>query len=342
MGLLGAIGPASTTHPLLRTGVIFALLIALARIAFIGWAAWADHALYLPGAGTGLLEHPGAVSVLFGDSLLIVICIQARRMSGRLGRKLPSAKPLVVRRYYRSVVFRTAYSWKGDLTKMFFFLSIVGAIFVANQTAAAIDPISYYGHDTFTSWAHQRTFWAVRVSLVLSWCIIVPYFASLLFVHCISISRLVRKVRQRRWTVFVEQHPDRCGGYAFFGWVDVIYASGILVVLAEAALLIMTHGKVTVGSAFALAAIAVGGAMISIFSIWEVRAILRSKERLLKGRGFSQANRSGHMTLDYAALIYGTSFSPYTHTAARLAISLRTLMVIPAMYRIGQLIYATT
>lgn len=338
MGLFRSTGPASATRPHLQTAALLGLLLALARIVVIGGAAWADGALWLTGDATGLLEHPGALAVLVGDSLLIAVCVQARHMTSRLGRKIPSAKPLLTKRYFRSVLHRRGFGPRGDFILMYLLLCPLGLVFVVNQTLAALNPVAYYGHDTFTSFAHERTFWAVRVSLIISWGLIAPYFASLLFAHCLIVARLVKKLRRRGLAVFIEGHPDRCGGYAFFGWTDVVYASGIAIILGEAALLIMTHGRVTLGSAFALLGIAVGAGIVSTLSIREILKTVRRKERLLKTKGFWTVRRGGHMSVDYATLIYATNFSPYTEAAARLAIGLRAVLVAPAMYRFIQLL----
>src|SRR3954469_5564648 len=161
MGLIRSSGPGAAFGLRMRHAIIISTSLIIARVIVVGGAAWVDHSLHLPGESTGLLEHAGAMAVLFGDSLLILICFQARRMTALLGRRLPCAKPLLIRRYFRSVIYRRAYRSWGDFTKVLIPCVIFGLMCIENQSLAAVNAVKYYGHDTFDSISHWHTFWAV-------------------------------------------------------------------------------------------------------------------------------------------------------------------------------------
>ena len=163
-------------------------------------------------------------SIVVGDVALFIICTAAARMTCRMGRKLPSLRPDLTRRYFRRCIGRPIFGPKGIFYRIFFFLVIVGVIATINQTVQMFNSEHYYGHPTFGDWGHDYSFVAVRLNLIASWCIIIPLFFAYLLCHAIAIRRLFRAVGRRRLDYFDKRHPDRCGGYSFFGWIDTLYA----------------------------------------------------------------------------------------------------------------------
>jgi len=318
-----------------RIAATIAVGVAVARAAALGVAAYFDGSLWLPGDGVGLLEHPGILAILVGDVVLFILCVYASQMTRLVGRRLPTNRRALVQRYFRQVVLRRIFGPRGNFKKILLFLSTIGAIALVNQTVQVMDPTAYYGHDTFNSVLHPRSFWVNRVNLFTSWCVVIPIFSSYLIAHTMVIRHFFRKCDEHGLVKFQPGHPDQHGGFTFFGWLDTIYMVGLLVVLVEAFLLIITHRRVTLGGLFSLIAITVGFLLISVLSIYEVLHVVKRQERLLKMVSFARTFRkSPNLSLEYLMLVYNAKFSPYSTLALRLAVALRAAAVIPAAIRV--------
>lgn len=279
--------------------------------------------------------------IVLGDLALFVLCTQASRMTLSIGRKFPSARKKLVRRYFRSVVVRRLFGANGLFFRMFLMLSLVGMLALANQTVRLTDAETYYGHDTFDSIRHPLSFWVNRVNLATSWCLVGPLFASYLFAHTLAVRHVFRRCDAHRLVRFQTGHPDRGGGFTFFGWLDTIYLGGLVIALVEIALLIVTHRRVTIGNLSGMIAITIGVLIVSLLSIYEISRVVRRQEKVLKSAAFSKRlKRRGRLTVDYVTLIYRTSFTPYSSAALRIAIGLRVLVVIPAALRFFQYLTA--
>ena len=311
-----------------------AVVVAVMRAAALVVAAYFDNSLWLPGEGVGLFEHPGILAVVVGDVVLFILCVYASRMSRSVGRRLPTNRRPLVQRYFRLILLRRIFSIGGSFGKMLLLLLSIGAISLVNQTVQLSDANAYYGHDTFDSVLHLRSFWVMRVNLFISWCVIIPVFSSYLIAHTKAIRLFFRRCDEHGLVKFQPGHPDQHGGFTFFGWLDTIYAIGLFTALIEVFLLIMTHRRVTIGNLFSLMGITVGVVLISVLSIYEVVRVVRRQERLLKMASFVRTIRgSRHLSLDYLALVYNAKFSPYSRTALRLAVALRAAAVIPVAIR---------
>lgn len=305
-------------------------------------AAYLDQSLWLSGDGVGLFEHPGMLAIVVGDLLLMVLSIQASRLTLKVGRKLPSNQQRLVRRYFRVVVLRRIFGSNGQFFQMLLMLSLIGAIALVNQSIRLTDADIYYGHDTFDSVRHPWSFWVNRINLGTSWCLVVPLFASYLFAHTLAVRQLFRKCDQHGLIDFQPGHPDRSGGFAFFGWLDTLYVGGLIVVLIEVVLLVATHRRMTIGSMAGVLAVTLGSILISLLSIYEVVRVVKRQEKVLKAASVARRlRRPGRLTVDYVTLIYSTSFSPYTPAALRIAIALRLAAAVPAILRIAQYVAVT-
>ncbi|HEX7176997.1 MAG TPA: hypothetical protein VF240_17195 [Pyrinomonadaceae bacterium] len=311
-----------------------AVVVAVARAAALVVAAYFDNSLWLPGEGVGLFEHPGVLAIVVGDAVLFLLCVYASRMTRSVGRRLPTDRRPLVQRYFRLIILRSIFDRGGSFSKMLLFLSVIGALSLVNQTIQLTDASAYYGHDTFDSILHRRSFWVMRVNLFISWCIIIPLLSSYLIAHTKAIRLFFRRCDGHGLVKFQPGHPDQHGGFTFFGWLDTIYAIGLLTVLIEVFLLIITHRRVTAGNLFSLMGITVGGVLISVLSIYEVVRVVRRQERLLKMAAFVRTVRgSRQLSQDYLALVYDAKFSPYSRTALRLAVALRAAALIPVAIR---------
>lgn len=311
-----------------------AVIVAVVRAAALVLAAYFDNSLWLSGEGVGLFEHPGVQAIVVGDSVLFLLCVYASRMTRSVGRRLPTHRRHLVQRYFRLVILHRIFDRGGSFIKMLLFLSVIGAISLVNQTVQLSDAGTYYGHDTFGSILHRRSFWVMRANLFISWCIILPLSASYLVAHTKAIRLFFRRCDEHGLIKYQPGHPDQHGGFTFFGWLDTIYAIGLLVALIEVFLLIITHDRVTVGNLFSLMAITVGVVLVSVLSIYEVVRVVRRQERLLKMASFVRTIRgSRHLNPDYLVLVYNAKFSPYSTTALRFAVALRAAALIPVAIR---------
>jgi hypothetical protein len=209
-----------------------AVIVTVARAAVLVVAAYFDNVLWLPREGIGLFEHPGVLAIVVGDAVLFLLCVYASRMTRSVGRRLPTHRRPLVQRYFRLIMLRRIFDSGGSLSKMLLFLSVIGALSLVNQTVQLTDAGAYYGHDTFDSILHPRSFWVMRANLFISWCIIIPLFSSYLIAHTKAIRLFFRKCDEHGLVKFQTGHPDQHGGFTFFGWLDTIYAIGLLTALA--------------------------------------------------------------------------------------------------------------
>ena len=307
-----------------KIAATIAVGVSVARATALGVAAYYDRSLWLPGEGVGLFEHPGILAIVLGDAVLFLLCVYASQMTRLVGRRLPTHRRSLVQRYFRHIVLRRVFGSGGSFKKMLLLLMTIGALNLVNQTVQATDPITYYGHDTFNSIFHSRSFWVNRVNLFMSWCVVIPLFSSYLITHTMVIRHFFRRCDEHGLVAFQPGHPDKHGGFTFFGWLDTIYVIGLVVVLGEVFLLIITHHRVTAGDLFSFVAITVGAILISVLSIYEVVRVVKRQERLLKIVSFVRTARgSRHLSLEYLTLVYDAKFSPYSTLALRLAVALR-------------------
>lgn len=315
--------------------MIVAVSVAIARAAALSVAAYFDNSLWLPGEGVGLFEHPGILAIVLGDIVVFLLTVYASQMTRLVGRRLPTDQRPLVQRYFRQVVLRRVFGRRGGFKKVLLLVTVVGVIALVDQTVRVHDPNTYYGHDTFNSIWHPRSFWVNRVNLLTSWCVVIPLFSTYLIAHTMVIRQFFRRCDEHGLVKFQSGHPDQHGGFTFFGWLDTIYVVGLVVVLIEAFLLIITHRRVTLWGLFSMILITVGFLLISILSIYEVLRVVRRQERLIKMSAFARSVRKSlPLTIEYLMLVYNAKFSPYTTLALRLAVALRAVAVIPAALRL--------
>lgn len=315
-------------------GVGTAISFAVIQMVTLFLAARADSVLWLPDDSTGLLEHPGMISIVIGNAILPIISTHAKLMTCKIGRKLPSKKPPLIRRYYQSRVLQHAFGIRVFKLAFTFFV-VIGVICLIAQTVRLYSP-SPYGHDTFDSYAHPWSFWVSRPILLLSWALIIPWFGATLLAHLVALSTLLAKVRKRSLTSFYLSHPDRCGGYSFFGWTDVWYAFGIVVVLTETVLLILTHNRLAVGNIIAAGMVIFSALLISFFSVIPVLKILAEQKSHIKASAFHRLRRGARLSLEHSAILFDLRFTPYTVTAANLAVVARLLIAINTAFPAGR------
>jgi hypothetical protein len=296
-----------------------------------------DGTLILLADDVGLLQHPGMFSILIGDFALFILCTKCAKLTRKIGAKLPNQNRVLVRRYFRLKILRKAFSGDNYFFKIFIFCSLIGTLSLINQSIKLLDSNYYYGHDTFDSINHIYSFAANRINLFLSWCIVIPLFIAYFSIHIWAVNRLAKKIRNRNLLSFYISHPDRSGGYAFFGSLNILYMLGLTVILLETIILIYTHKKIDLSNAIPLLLASIGFILISFFAVYEIHRTMRQIEIRIKARGFLDSLKTGNkIDLYYFTVLYNINFSAYNQMTARLLFSLRVFSLVPAIYKIVQ------
>ena len=181
------------------------------------------------------------------------------------------------------------------------------------------------------------SFVANRLNLFLSWCFVIPLFATYLVIHIAAVNRTVRAAARRRLLVFNVNHPDRSGGYAFFGYGNTVYMFGLLTVLIQAFLLVYTHRQIGLANILALAAAGLALVAISFFSIWEIHKAIKGVEIRMKSRDSIERRKEGRpLDTHFFAVLYHINFSAYNYIAARSMLAIRIASFIPAILKLWQ------
>jgi hypothetical protein len=325
-------------HKLTVNGAVYISAIVCGfELVLLAGGAYLDCSWILPGSGIGLLHHPGIVSVVFGDAILFVLCAKCIRLTSRIGKRIPANDRSLVLRFFHQSIWRNVFDGERYFIKLFSFMSLIGFISLVNQSIKLGDPHRYYHHDTFDSMAHVYSFIANRINLFTSWCIVIPIFFSYLIIHIVSLRNFVVTCRRHRLLSFYIRHPDKSGGYAFFGVANTIYMIGLAVILIEIFLLIYTHQKIDISNVIPLSVVSCGFVLVSIFSIYEINKTLKQMEKSLKARAFavySKANAS--IDLYYYVLNYGIRFSAYNYVSAKIMLLLRIGSFLPTSYKLLQ------
>jgi|GEM_PF-5318302 len=314
-----------------QVAIAAALAVCGARYLLLFGAAWLDCSLRLS-SGTGLLQHPGALSIPIGDAIIFSLSVICARRTSRLGRKLPSTNRAVVHRYYRLRLWYHVLRGRHWLSGLFSATVFVGSLALLNQTVKLFEP-NHYGHETFDSAHFIWSFAAQRVSLAISWCFVIPYFVSLLIIHVYCVRTLARRVRQKGMSWFNPQHPDKSGGYAFFGFSNLLYIVGAAVILAEASLTYYTHRKLELANVLAFGFGSGLVIFVSMFAMREIQKTIRIQEVRLKLESFRRTRSERHGAAAYDLLLnYNVRFNAYSLSAAWSITLVRVAVALPAAF----------
>ena len=113
-----------------------------------------------------------------------------------------------------------------------------------------------------------------------------------------------------------------------------------MVVVTQAALLIVTHQRAVIGSVLALIAVTGVAIMISAYSIRALIGLVNAQERRAKTRRYRQRRKKrSRASVDEAVLNFGLKFSPYTTTGLRLALAARAALIVPTAIRTYQIMH---
>jgi hypothetical protein len=330
--------PFSWPHRLsLKRSLEISCVICFFEAVLLVFSAYLDGTLRIAHGGVGLLQHPGIFSILFGDIILFGLSTYCARLTSKVGVKLPNREPRLVRRYYQLAILRRAYLRPNYFLRLFGGFAVVGLLALVNQTVKLFDPTTYYGHDTFDAYKHIYSFVANRINLFISWCLILPLFATYLVIHIVATNRTVRLVERKRLLLFNVNHPDRSGGFAFFGFVNTLFMLGLVTIFAEIFLLVYTHDKITFANVLAMLGTGVAVILISYYSIYAVeRAIKRLEVRLKIRPSIERARQRLELNAHVVAIVYQINFSAYNLIATRSMFALRAISILPAIIKLYQ------
>lgn len=267
-------------------------------------AAYYDQTLILLAPGVGLLQHPGIFSVVVGDSILFVLASISSKRFLATGVKIPTKKPVLIERYFRSKIVRLWFGKGSGFVLLFLSISIIGCYSLINQSLKLQDPVFYYKHDTFDGYTHFYSFWVNRINLFISWCVMIPLFSAYLISYMISVNRLFGLASKKGLLDFRFRHPDRAGGFAFFGDLNIFYMAGLLVIAIETILLIYAHRHVSISNFLAMAAVAVGFVGFTYLSVYEPSRAIKKLEVEYKSADFERFNGNQSIVDSYHLLLH--------------------------------------
>jgi len=317
--------------------VWISITVCATELVLLLLAAYVDHTYWLSRPNVGLFYHPGIFSILIGDVLLFSLSTYAVRLTRKVGAKLPNRNPKLVRRYYRTIVLRNSFSNPNYFVQLFLAFALVGFFALITQSIKLLNPFLYYGHDTFDSYVHVYSFAANRLNLFISWCLVLPMFFAYLIIHIASTNRTLRATRKASLLLFRVNHPDKSGGYAFFGFANTLYTLGLVIVLLEVFLLIYTHDVVSLSNVLALLMVAAAFVLISFYSVREVSNVIKRLESDLKARGYIDRSKdNSSIDLYFFTVVYQTNFSAYNHLSFKAIAALRAVSFFPALFKLLQ------
>jgi len=278
-------------------------------------AATVDQNFFLDGTGLGLFEHPGVWLVLLGDLVILGLLAKLLRQFEKLPTRIPTQRKKNVRRYTRLCIrkVKTEILLRGSKKSQLAILSFLGFILFLNNAMQTTDPFKYYGNDLFDSIYHPWSYVAVRVAIFSSWVIVYPFciFGSL--VVGLSIRTMLEQLSRRGYIGFSIYHPDKCGGFAHLGNINLIFLTAIFVIYIQQLLIWLTHGQLNPGLFIGLISSGLAFLFLSFFLLLPLLVFLKSKRT--STLNFLYKNIMSHGRLrdmhHHSAIHSQVNFSPY-------------------------------
>lgn len=321
-------------HLKLNKAIFISIFMCVAEVIVLLVSAYIDETLWMEGDSTGLLEHYGMISIIIGDFFLTYITINTLNMCYLIGKRLPSRSRSLTVRYFYSKIWSNLFEKKLLFGKFFLPCFFIGLLAVLNHTYKMYNPVHYYGHDTFDSALHIFSFYSNGINLFLSWCIVIPSFVTSLFIFVYCQTICLKSHKKKNLIIFQWSHPDGAGGFAFFGNINAMHLSGLLVILIEASLLVHTHNRANLENIATFFVIAVLVISISYYSILPLYKIIKSLEISIKSNIFLRGIRKIEPNIEDYILIYKANYSPYSKLVKTLMILGRFAALIPTLYRL--------
>lgn len=317
-------------------GAIFSLEVVALLVA-----AYLDGNYFLVGNDLGLFEHFGIWIITLGDWLILLaiaaIVVQARRIPSRF----PLKPGKVTRRFARLTMTRLLGSMslaRRDRV-LFLYFVLAGLAFWANNAVQTRYPQYYYGNDLFDSINFIHGYYVTRVLLFFSWVVFIPYIAFVTICVAATIFKSVSTTAKHGLLDFKPLHPDGCGGFSFFGNLNLVFILGILVIYSELIVVLLTHDQLNPGLLSGFVIITVVFLGLSYVTLVPVFLFLGRERRRHALRNYAIASRQD-VTLDgIAHFLFSreSSFSPY-NALQRVAVNVaRFVPIVVSGIRIYQL-----
>jgi len=228
-----------------------ALVVAI-ETGLLLLAGWLDNSFFLEGTARGVLEHPGAWGIIFGDFFVFLAVSTLFRSIRKIPARFPVSRTPVTRRYIRmkfGSLLEGISMRRKKTNRIFLYTVAVSFSFWLNNAYQTTDPIRYYGNELFDSSTFICGYLSMRVILFFSWVVLLPYVAITSALSALTIFRMVRTLDKRRLLSFSIYHPDGCGGFSYFGNLNVAIVMGLIVVYFELAIVLFTHHRLNPGLA---------------------------------------------------------------------------------------------
>lgn len=313
---------------LIRNATLYGLFLFLLQGTLLLGAAWLDDNFYINGNGLGLFEHRGIIVILLGDLFILIAVALLLNTSLKMTRKVPIKKFKKSNTYLKrseKVLIRNL-SFKTPFKYITYFTFIVAFIFWLNNAYQTTLPEEFYGNDVYDSSKYIYSYIVTRFILGTSWLFLYPIAIHYSLGSCFILFKFFKNLNKNKRLDFNVFHPDRCGGFSFFGELNFYFVVIILILYVELSMVLFTHGQwnigIVAGFVFTSVILIVG----SIFFIYPIIQYLNRKKSYLIGsyyRKLKQADTAKNILL-YHLVKDKITYSPY-HNYQKVTISLARL-----------------
>lgn len=299
-----------------KRSLVLSSLIFFGNVFGIVFAGFRDESMLLPGDDRGVLEHPGAWAIVLGDLLIIPSVYSLIIAAMKMQRRFPLRNSVLARRYVgrcRAYLIDAILLNRNE-SRIYFLFVAFAVLFWINNAIQTTNPLYYYKHNIFDSIDYINGYIVMRVVLFVSWVVVMPYAMYVSLCICFSIYKIFRSLEKKNLIHFNPFHPDDCGGFSYFGSINTMLISSILVVYLELIVVLFTHRHLNPGllSGFLLATATF--LFFSFYMIIPVQRFLFNEKKRIGLRWYREQQRSNSIAplLQLLYIKSQVSFSPYT------------------------------
>lgn len=278
-------------------------------------AGFLDQSFILPGNDRGVLEHPGAWGIIFGDLLVFFAASTIVNQLNKIPRKFPARRTnlsirylLISRRRLLNAIFL-----RSKYRIIFLYAMLASLMFWLNNAYQTTQTVRFYGNELFDSYTFIYGYVAMRIILFISWVIFTPYIAYISICASFTIYNTMKSLDKKHLLQFSLFHPDGCGGFSYLGNINVAFVFGMAVVYIELTIVLFTHHKLNPGlaSGFVLATIFFVGS--SYIMLVPAHAFLLREKKMCDLRIFKNVGSTEHYQSAILSqhIKVGVSFNPY-------------------------------
>lgn len=298
-----------------RNSIIVGVIIFVVESVLLITAGILDSSLFLDGEKLGVLEHPGPWGIVFGDMCILTVLTLLARSISRLPQRCPVVQSSRVDRYLKIVrrqIFQALFL-NHRSRYLLLYMAGCGLLFWLNNAYQTLHPVKYYGNDLFDSINFFYGYLSVRFILGTSWIILIPYTAYCSLVIGYGLWKTLRTLEKHDILHFDIYHPDKCGGFSYFGNINILYVLGILIIYSELSIILLTHEKLNPGllSGFILTTICFLGSTYVV--LWPLNSYLSSKKKALTESTYQDVRTKNKLRdiFEYGFILNRVSFNPY-------------------------------